>query len=170
MQCSIEDLVLMKTKLLKWSSFSPHFTQKASFSPNIIYLRTWKCVTLLCSVHQALIWEQIKLWADLSCQPSWPLCTLLEWVVELLRQRLTDYLCREDTIINYLCRVDHNKFVHRRDDKFPRRAKLNCREQTQKDFLRCWSNWLRSSQNKEAGLHQCPIYLHSKCTVVEVIR
>ena len=53
-----------------------------------------------------------------------------------------------------LQRGDHNKFVHHQDDKFPRRAKLNCREQTQKDFLRCWSNWLRSSQNKEAGLHQ----------------
>jgi len=29
---SIEDLVLMRTKLLNWSSFSPHFTQKFSFS------------------------------------------------------------------------------------------------------------------------------------------
>ena len=35
---SIEDLVLMRTKLLKWSSFSPHFTQKASFSPIMMYL------------------------------------------------------------------------------------------------------------------------------------
>ena len=33
---SIEDLVLMRTMLLKWSSFSPHFTQKASFSPIMI--------------------------------------------------------------------------------------------------------------------------------------
>ena len=29
---SIEDLVLMRTKLLNWSSFSPHLTQKVSFS------------------------------------------------------------------------------------------------------------------------------------------
>ena len=30
---SIEDLVFMRTKLLKWYSFSPHFTQKASLEP-----------------------------------------------------------------------------------------------------------------------------------------
>ena len=29
---SFEDLVLIRTKLLKWFSFSPHFTQKVSFS------------------------------------------------------------------------------------------------------------------------------------------
>ena len=33
---SIEDLVLMRTKLPKWSSFSSHFTQKASFSHLIV--------------------------------------------------------------------------------------------------------------------------------------
>ena len=33
-----KDLVLMRTKLLKWSSFSPHFTPKASFSPIMMYL------------------------------------------------------------------------------------------------------------------------------------
>ena len=44
---SIVDLVLMRTKLLKWSSFSPHFTQKASFSPDVMYLGTWKRVPLL---------------------------------------------------------------------------------------------------------------------------
>ena len=34
---------------LKWSSFSPHFTQNAflsPFSPYVTYLRTWKCVPL----------------------------------------------------------------------------------------------------------------------------
>ena len=28
----------MRTKLLKWSSFGPHFTQKISFSPCMIYV------------------------------------------------------------------------------------------------------------------------------------
>ena len=44
---SIEDLVLMRTKLPKLSSFSPHFIQKSSSSPILIYLGTWKCVSLL---------------------------------------------------------------------------------------------------------------------------
>ena len=33
--------VLMRTKLLKCSSFSPHFIQKASFPPNMRYHGTW---------------------------------------------------------------------------------------------------------------------------------
>ena len=37
---SIEDLVLMRTKLPKLSSFSPHFIQKTSSSPILIYLGT----------------------------------------------------------------------------------------------------------------------------------
>ena len=35
---SIEDLVLLRTKLLKWPSFGPHFTQKASFPPTILVI------------------------------------------------------------------------------------------------------------------------------------
>ena len=61
---SIEDLVLMRTKLrtklLKWSSIGPHFTQKASFSPcssYMIYLRTWKCYSAIrCGIiHMNLV-------------------------------------------------------------------------------------------------------------------
>ena len=32
LRSSIKDLVLLRTKLLRWFSFSPHFTQKVSFS------------------------------------------------------------------------------------------------------------------------------------------
>ena len=35
---SIEEFVLMRTKLLKWSSFSPNFTRKVSFSPISPYI------------------------------------------------------------------------------------------------------------------------------------
>ena len=42
---SIEDLVLMRTKLQKWSSFSPHFTQKA-LSPQIWYIMGFQSVFL----------------------------------------------------------------------------------------------------------------------------
>ena len=57
---SIEDLVLMRTKLLKWTSIGPHFTQKASFSPcssYMIYLRTWKCYSAIrCGIiHMNLV-------------------------------------------------------------------------------------------------------------------
>ena len=31
-RCAIEDLVPVRTKLLKWSTFGPHFTQKAVWS------------------------------------------------------------------------------------------------------------------------------------------
>ena len=38
----IEDLVLMRTKLLKWTSFGPHFTQKASFSTSMKHKKQTK--------------------------------------------------------------------------------------------------------------------------------
>ena len=52
-RCAIADLVCMRTKLLKWSAFRPHFTQKVSFS------QSWK---KSCS-------EAVK--RERKCQSDW---------------------------------------------------------------------------------------------------
>ena len=62
---SIEDLVLMRTKLLKWSSFGPHFTQKSSLSPLL-------CIIMLCdsAIDITLLKVRERQLVD-SCRMGW---------------------------------------------------------------------------------------------------
>ena len=52
----------MRTKLLKWSSFGPHFTQKSSVCPFfVITCWWWTGTNSQSSTSRALTWIQCKL-------------------------------------------------------------------------------------------------------------